>query len=133
MPLVKSRPGFCNEPGGGGATGGATTRVGSPGRVRSGCGGVGGRSSPHRRRSRVARAGAGSGRDMSERTHDREDDVDTDPALANSRPTGGDPGQRDDSGTTTGTGENEEFVGRTAGQDLGYEEETGAEARARAE
>ena len=66
---------------------------------------------------------------MSERTYDREDDVSTDPALANSRPAGGDPTQRKDSGSTTGTGENDEFVGRIAGQDLGYEEETGAEAR----
>jgi hypothetical protein len=66
---------------------------------------------------------------MSERRYDRQDDIGTDPALANSRPIGGDPTQREDSGTTTGTGENEEFVGRIAGQDLGYEEETGAEAR----
>lgn len=70
---------------------------------------------------------------MSERTFDREDDVDTDDALANSRKTGGGDTQAGDSGTTTGTGENEEFVGRTAGQDLGYEEETGAEVRAEAE
>ncbi len=67
---------------------------------------------------------------MTESRFDREDDVDTDDQLANSRATGGDPGQRGDSGSTTGTGENEEFVGRTAGQDLGYEAETGAEARA---
>ena len=70
---------------------------------------------------------------MTERTFDREDDVDDDDQLANSRATGGDPGAGGDSGTTTGTGENEEFVGRTAGQDLGYEEETGAEVRAEAE
>jgi hypothetical protein len=70
---------------------------------------------------------------MDERTYDREDDVDTDGALANSRSTGGDESQEGDSGTTTGTGHSEEFVGRTAGQDLGYEEETGAEVRAEAE
>ena len=33
---------------------------------------------------------------------------------------------------TTGTDENEEFVGRAAGRDLGYAGETGAEARAEA-
>jgi hypothetical protein len=70
---------------------------------------------------------------MSERTYDREDDVDTDTGLANPRPVGGDPDQDADAGTTTGTGTNDEFVGRAAGQDVGYEEETGAEARAQAE
>ena len=69
---------------------------------------------------------------MDERTYDREDDVDTDDALANSRPTGGGDSEEGDSGTTTGTGHSEEFVGRAAGQDLGYEEETGAEARSEA-
>lgn len=68
-----------------------------------------------------------------ERAFDREDDVDTDSRLANSRPTGGDSGDEGDSATTTGTGTNEEFVGRTAGQDEGYAGETGAEARAEAE
>ncbi len=68
-----------------------------------------------------------------ERTFDREDDVDTDSQLANSRPTGGDPGDGGDSATTPGTGSNEEFVGRTAGQDEGYAGETGAEARAQAQ
>jgi len=67
---------------------------------------------------------------MTESTFDREDDVDTDRQLANSRPTGGDPGQAGDAGSTTGTGTSEEFVGRAQGQDIGYEEETGAEARA---
>lgn len=67
---------------------------------------------------------------MTESRFDREDDVATDDQLANSRATGGDPGQGGDAGSTTGTGESEEFVGRTAGQDLGYEEETGAEVRA---
>jgi hypothetical protein len=64
---------------------------------------------------------------------DREDDVDTDEKLANARPTGGDPKQDGDSGSTTGTGEAEEFVGRVAGRDEGYAGETGAEARSEAE
>jgi hypothetical protein len=70
---------------------------------------------------------------MTESTFDREDDVDADRQLANSRAAGGDPGQGGDSGSTTGTGESEEFVGRAQGQDVGYEGETGAEARARAD
>lgn len=61
----------------------------------------------------------------------RESDVDTDDALANSRDTGGDAGaDDDDEGSTTGTGENEEFVGRVSGQDDGGAGESGAEARA---
>ena len=64
-----------------------------------------------------------------QRSFDREDDVDTDDAVANSRATGGRPDQDGDAGTTTGTGQNEEFVGRAAGQDEGYAGETGAEAR----
>jgi hypothetical protein len=65
-----------------------------------------------------------------------EPDVSTDSHLAGSRETGGEhdehPDQQvtDDGGTTTGTDENEEFVGRVAGQDAGYAGETGAEARA---
>ena len=70
---------------------------------------------------------------MDERKYDREDDVDTDGALANSRPTGGDESLEGDAGSTTGTGQSEEFVGRTAGQDIGYEEESGAEVRSEAE
>lgn len=69
---------------------------------------------------------------MTERTYDREDDVDTDDKLANSRAAGGDDTEEGDAGTTTGTGHSEEFVGRTAGQDEGYAGETGAEARAAA-
>ena len=68
---------------------------------------------------------------MTESTFDREDDVETDRTLANSRATGGDPEQDGDAGSTTGTGASEEFVGRAQGQDVGYEEETGAEVRAR--
>jgi hypothetical protein len=62
---------------------------------------------------------------------DREADVDTDEAVANSRATGGEPGaEAPDAGGTTGTGPNAEFVGRAAGEDEGYAGETGAEARA---
>ena len=67
------------------------------------------------------------------RTFDREDDVDSDDSVANSRATGGRPDEGGDAGTTTGTGANEEFVGRAAGQDEGYAGETGAEARSEAE
>jgi hypothetical protein len=70
---------------------------------------------------------------MSERTFDREDDVDTDPGLANSRATGGGPDREGDAESTTGTGDSEQFVGRTAGQDEGYAGETGAEARSEAQ
>jgi hypothetical protein len=65
-----------------------------------------------------------------------EPDVSADTHLARTRETGGESGEHpadrasDDESTTTGTGENEEFVGRVSGQDAGYEEETGAEARA---
>jgi hypothetical protein len=69
-----------------------------------------------------------------------EPDVAADPNLASTRETGGvDPDRKkhpDDSGAdpdgagTTGTDENEEFVGRVSGQDAGYAGETGAEARA---
>ena len=69
-----------------------------------------------------------------------EPDVDVDPQVARSRETGGiDPDDKrrgdderpdPDGVSTTGTDENEEFVGRVAGQDAGYTGETGAEARA---
>jgi hypothetical protein len=65
-----------------------------------------------------------------------EPDVSTDTHLARTRETGGERGEHpadrasDDESTTTGTGESGEFVGRVAGQDAGFEEETGAEARA---
>lgn len=63
-----------------------------------------------------------------------EDDVAGDPRLAESRETGGEPDDQDetDGVSTTGTAVNQEFVGRVAGDDLGYTEETGAEARAEA-
>jgi hypothetical protein len=69
-----------------------------------------------------------------------EPDVAADPHLARSREAGGvDPDRKDqphdehsdpDGSSTTGTDENEEFVGRVAGDDAGYSGETGAEARA---
>lgn len=69
-----------------------------------------------------------------------EPDVAVDPHLARSRASGGvgpdrkhhpdDEGADPDGPSTTGTDENEEFVGRVAGQDAGYAGETGAEARA---
>lgn len=70
----------------------------------------------------------------SDAASDREDDVDEDSALANSRETGGDPNaDGKDAESTTGTGESEGFVGRVSGQDAGYAGETGAEARAAAD
>ncbi len=63
-----------------------------------------------------------------------EPDVDRDDAEALSRATGGgDEGAPDappDAPATTGTGDSGTFVGRVAGQDVGYAEETGAERRA---
>jgi hypothetical protein len=59
-----------------------------------------------------------------------EDDVDQDDAQALSRATGGGPSDEPDARSTTGTGESDEFVGRVAGQDVGYAGETGAERRA---
>ena len=58
-----------------------------------------------------------------------EEDVDRDDAQALSRATGGGPSGEPDAASTTGTGESEEFVGRVAGQDVGYAGETGAERR----
>ena len=58
-----------------------------------------------------------------------EDDVGRDDAQALSRATGGGPSDEPDAESTTGTGESDEFVGRVAGQDVGYAEETGAERR----
>ena len=58
-----------------------------------------------------------------------EEDVDPDDAQALSRATGGGPSDKPDAGATTGTGESDTFVGRVAGQDVGYAGETGAERR----
>ena len=68
-----------------------------------------------------------------ERKPDRDDDVETDRQVANSRATGGGDTAGGDSESTTGTGVNDEFVGRAGGQDEGYAGETGAEARSDAE
>jgi hypothetical protein len=62
-----------------------------------------------------------------------EDDVDRDDAQALTRATGGGESGEPDASGTTGTGESGEFVGRVAGQDVGYAEETGAERRAAAQ
>jgi hypothetical protein len=59
-----------------------------------------------------------------------EDDVDRDDAQALSRATGGGDSDEPDASSTTGTGESDTFVGRVAGQDVGYAGETGAERRA---
>ena len=57
-------------------------------------------------------------------------DVDPDDAQALTRATGGGPSDEPDADATTGTGESGTFVGRVAGQDVGYAGETGAERRA---
>ena len=62
-----------------------------------------------------------------------EDDVDRDDAQALSRATGGGDSDESDASSTTGTGESDTFVGRVAGQDVGYAGETGAERRAAAQ
>lgn len=60
-----------------------------------------------------------------------ETDVDYDEHQASSREIGGveDP-EEPDQASTTGTTPNGEFVGRIAGDDVGYAGETGAERRA---
>ena len=56
-----------------------------------------------------------------------------DPALASSRATGGEHVELSgDRGSVTGTGRTGAFVGRVAGDDVGYAGETGAERRAEA-
>jgi hypothetical protein len=59
-----------------------------------------------------------------------EADVESDDATARTRETGGADHDGGDSATTTGTGENEEFVGRVSGQIDGDAGWSGAEARA---
>ena len=54
-------------------------------------------------------------------------------AQALSRATGGGTGEEPDADSMTGTGDSEPFVGRVAGQDVGYAGETGAERRAAAQ
>ena len=68
-----------------------------------------------------------------EREYEREGDVETDRGVANSRATGGGDMAGGDAESTTGTGISEEFVGRAGGQDEGYADETGAEARSDAD
>lgn len=63
-----------------------------------------------------------------------EDDVKPDDAQALSRATGGvENPEMPDQGSTTGTTPSGEFVGRVAGQDVGYAEEQGGERMARYE
>jgi hypothetical protein len=62
-----------------------------------------------------------------------EDDTERDDAQALSRATGGGASDESDADSTTGTGDSETFVGRVAGQDVGYAGETGAERRAAAQ
>ncbi|ODU03469.1 MAG: hypothetical protein ABS81_14255 [Pseudonocardia sp. SCN 72-86] len=58
-----------------------------------------------------------------------EDDVRPDPGVARTRETGGRDTDAGDSGSTTGVGRSEDFVGRAGGQDEGFAGETGAEVR----
>ena len=66
-------------------------------------------------------------------TRPSEEDVDPDDAQALSRAAGGGDSEAADAASTTGTGESDTFVGRVAGQDVGYAGETGAERRAAAQ
>ena len=69
-----------------------------------------------------------------EAAHPTEQDVGHDPRTVASRATGGVHEElTGDRGSTTGTGDTGTFVGQVAGDDPAYAEETGAEARARAE
>ena len=63
-----------------------------------------------------------------------ESDVADDPQVATSRATGGDAGDANalDEASTTGTSNTPEYVGRVAGDDVGYAGETGAERRSEA-
>jgi hypothetical protein len=62
-----------------------------------------------------------------------EDDVARDPQVATSRATGGTDAVDDsDQASTTGTSDTPEYVGRIAGDDVGYAGETGAERRSEA-
>lgn len=61
---------------------------------------------------------------------DTVEDVEADPNIARTRATGGADTDAGDSASTTGTGSSDEFVGEIAGQDAGFDEETGAEKRA---
>ncbi|NIJ13661.1 hypothetical protein FHU38_004005 [Saccharomonospora amisosensis] len=59
-----------------------------------------------------------------------EADAADDPMVVRSRPTGGrQDDDRGDNQSSTGPGHTDTFVGRVAGEDLGYTGETGAERR----
>lgn len=61
-----------------------------------------------------------------------ESDVPEDPHVAGARDTGGrEVDGEPDKHSTTGTTRDDSYVGRVSGEDAGYAEETGAEARAR--
>jgi hypothetical protein len=63
-----------------------------------------------------------------------EPDVQEDRERVDARDTGGVPDEsKPDQGSTTGTTPDDEYVGRVAGQDVGYAEETGAERRSEAQ
>lgn len=63
-----------------------------------------------------------------------ESDTSADPNVAGSRDTGGvEDDRQPDQASTTGTTPTPEFVGRIAGDDVGYAGETGAERRADAD
>src|SRR3954464_3520192 len=84
--------------------------------------------------TRVGRPQQGHNRLMERDPRPHEEDVDPDDAQALSRSTGGVPyPAAPDQGSTTGTTPSEQFVGRVAGQDVGYAEEQGGERRARYE
>jgi hypothetical protein len=82
---------------------------------------------PTRRATPIGLPSAGPD-DMTEKA---ESDVAGDPNLATSRATGGNDDQNaDDQASTTGTSFTPEYVGRVAGDDVGYAGETGAERQA---
>jgi hypothetical protein len=62
--------------------------------------------------------------------HRAESDTQRDPHRADNRATGGvDDPDKPDQASTTGTTPDDEYVGRVAGDDPGYAEETGAQRR----
>lgn len=63
-----------------------------------------------------------------------ESDIEIDRDVARSRETGGvDHPSAPDQASTTGSSRTSDYVGRIAGDDVGYAEETGAERRAECE
>lgn len=72
-------------------------------------------------------------RDQVREKRTTEQGVALDGEVASSRATGGEHAELSgDRGSVTGTGHTQGFVGRTAGDDVGYAGETGAERRAHA-